>query len=58
MFDRIAASQVDRALARSPAVAILGPRQVGKTTLARAAAAGCSDAVHLDLETAADQAKR
>jgi hypothetical protein len=57
MFKRIAASQIDRALARSPAVAILGPRQVGKTTLARAAAAARYGSIFLDCETAADQAK-
>jgi predicted AAA+ superfamily ATPase len=57
MFDRLAAHHVDRALARSPAVAILGPRQVGKTTLARAAAGAREGAVYLDLETAADQSK-
>ncbi|MFZ9315485.1 MAG: ATP-binding protein [Burkholderiaceae bacterium] len=57
MFKRIAAPQIDRALARSPAVAILGPRQVGKTTLARAAAAARSGSIFLDCETAADQAK-
>jgi predicted AAA+ superfamily ATPase len=57
MFPRIAAPRIDRALARSPAVAILGPRQVGKTTLARAAAAARPSSVFLDLETAADQAK-
>ena len=36
MFDRPQlAAAVARALARSPAVALVGPRQVGKTTLAR-----------------------
>ncbi|MBM3376305.1 MAG: ATP-binding protein [Betaproteobacteria bacterium] len=57
MFKRLAAPQIDRALSRSPAVAILGPRQVGKTTLARAAAAAHSGSIFLDLETATDQAK-
>ncbi|RVT51555.1 ATP-binding protein [Rubrivivax albus] len=37
MLDRpLLAAALDRALARSPAVALVGPRQVGKTTLARA----------------------
>ena len=54
---RLASRRVDRALARSPAVAILGSRQVGKTTLARAAAAARPGSVYLDLETAADQAR-
>lgn len=44
------------ALAESPAVALLGPRQVGKTTLAHAVAAG-RPAVYLDLESEADRAK-
>lgn len=57
MYKRLAASHLDRALARSPAVAILGPRQVGKTTLAREAAASRAGSVFLDLETAADLAK-
>jgi len=57
MFDRIARARLDAALARSPAVAVLGPRQVGKTTLARAAAAARPGAVYLDLETAADLAR-
>lgn len=57
MFTRIATPKINQALARSPAVAILGPRQVGKTTLARAAAAERPGSIFLDLETAADQAK-
>ncbi|MEI7445005.1 MAG: ATP-binding protein [Burkholderiales bacterium] len=57
MFDRLARTTLDAALARSPAVAVLGPRQVGKTTLARAAAAAHPGSVYLDLETAADLAR-
>jgi predicted AAA+ superfamily ATPase len=57
MFARLASERVERALSRSPAVAILGPRQVGKTTLARAAAAARAGSAYLDLETAADQAR-
>jgi len=56
MYERLAALSLDRALARSPAVAILGPRQVGKTTLARKAAAGRAGSVFLDLETVTDLA--
>lgn len=44
------------ALAEAPAVALLGPRQVGKTTLALAAAAS-RPSVYLDLESEADRAK-
>ena len=39
MINRRLAEQVLRALAVFPVTAILGPRQVGKTTLARVAAA-------------------
>ena len=57
MFDRLASPRIARALARSPAVALLGPRQVGKTTLARGAAAARPGSTYLDLETAADLAR-
>lgn len=44
-------------LARFPIVAVLGPRQVGKTTLARLVAADFPGAVsHFDLEDPADLA--
>ena len=43
-------------MAERPAVALLGPRQVGKTTLALDVAAG-RGAVYLDLEAPADRAK-
>jgi uncharacterized protein len=46
---------IDAHLARMPAVVLLGPRQVGKTTLARAIAADRKgDAVYLDMERPAD----
>ena len=56
MISRRVYAEVDNALARQPAVALLGPRQVGKTTLARELAAG-RPSVYLDLEAAADRAK-
>jgi predicted AAA+ superfamily ATPase len=34
LIDRLALVELDIRLARFPAVALLGPRQVGKTTLA------------------------
>ena len=43
-------------LAEAPAVALLGPRQVGKTTLALEVAEA-RPAVYLDLESEADRAK-
>lgn len=45
-----------RALAESPAVCLLGPRQVGKTTLALAVGEKAG-ALYLDLESAQDRAK-
>ncbi len=59
------ATDLPRALLRSaqeqlsfaPAVVLLGPRQVGKTTLARAIAAAHPGAVSLDLQLADDRAK-
>jgi len=44
-------------LARFPAVALLGPRQAGKTTLARHLAAQYPDSQYLDLERPSDLAK-
>ncbi len=40
-----------------PAVALLGPRQVGKTTLAQEEISRNFDTVYLDLETVEDRAK-
>ncbi|MEO0592870.1 MAG: ATP-binding protein [Myxococcota bacterium] len=59
MFDRLLASRVRQRLREFPAVAILGPRQVGKTTLARTLWAGqdASRVDYLDLENPVDLAK-
>ena len=56
MLPRKLAARIEFRLAQSPAVALLGPRQVGKTTLARAIAARHAHAVFLDLERASDRA--
>jgi predicted AAA+ superfamily ATPase len=48
---------LQRLLAEFPAVAILGPRQVGKTTLALELAQSSTDSNYLDLESPADVAK-
>jgi predicted AAA+ superfamily ATPase len=47
---------VQERLAHMPAVALLGPRQVGKTTLAQVVAAG-RKSVYLDLESPVDREK-
>jgi uncharacterized protein len=44
-------------MARAPAVLLLGPRQVGKSTLAQTVAASRPGAVMLDLERASDRAQ-
>ena len=49
LIPRLASDSVSRALARSPVVAIIGPRQCGKTTLARQLVAAES-ANYFDLE--------
>jgi predicted AAA+ superfamily ATPase len=56
MLPRRRLSDVTTALAEAPAVALLGPRQVGKTTLALEIA-GKTPAVYLDLESEADRAR-
>ena len=56
MIGRRLLSALNGALAESPAVALLGPRQVGKTTLALEVAR-TRVAVYLDLESETDRAK-
>ena len=56
MIPRRTFTNVDTALDRQAAVALIGPRQAGKTTLALAVAER-ADALYLDLESAADRAK-
>ena len=58
MIPRLVTSQLKEMISRFPAVGLLGPRQVGKTTLARAIADELADrAVYLDLELPSDRAK-
>ena len=54
MLDRHLHRTVTARLRHAPAVVLLGPRQVGKTTLARAVANSRRHAVYLDLEDPAD----
>jgi predicted AAA+ superfamily ATPase len=56
MIDRHARAVVAHRLTQAPAVVLLGPRQVGKTTLARAIAALHPGAVFLDMERESDRA--
>ena len=56
MLPRRAASQLDAALDRQAAVGLIGPRQVGKTTLALTVAAQ-RPSLYLDLEAGADRAR-
>ena len=56
MIGRRSYQTVLDALRRQAAVALIGPRQVGKTTLAHELAEG-SDALYLDLEAGADRDK-
>ena len=56
MIDRILSADLEDALAQAPAVALLGPRQVGKTTLALEVGQRFN-AHYLDLESEQDRAK-
>ena len=56
MISRQLQAVVARRLTQVPAVALLGPRQVGKTTLALALAASHPGALVLDMERASDRA--
>ena len=56
MIDRSEANQVNELLNDFPAVGLLGPRQIGKTTLALSLVGG-RDSVYLDLESEVDRAK-
>ena len=58
MYQRSALTQIAAALRRSPAVAVLGPRQVGKTTLAKQLAAMTPrESIYLDLQDERDRAR-
>jgi len=56
MLSRRSETQLRDLLAEYPAVALLGPRQVGKTTLALEIARA-EDSVYLDLESPSDRAR-
>ena len=56
MIDRLITEQIEKALRRQAAVGIIGPRQVGKTTLALKIGEA-HDALYLDLEDRDDRNK-
>lgn len=56
MIERQIYAELSQRLAETPAVALLGPRQVGKTTLAQTIAAP-RPSIYLDLESDRDRAK-
>ena len=56
MLERWISDKLEKSIAQVPAVALLGPRQVGKTTLAKAVAKG-RNSLYLDLEALEDQLK-
>ena len=57
MIPRSVAKTIEQVLKRQAAVAIIGPRQVGKPTLARAIADSHPGALYLDLEAREDREK-
>ena len=58
MIERAAKTRLIQLLGQFPAVALLGPRQVGKTTLALSLRAEVDNsALYLDLELPSDRAK-
>jgi predicted AAA+ superfamily ATPase len=56
MLRRSASQSIEKALSRQAAVALIGPRQVGKTTLAHDIA-DSRPSIYLDLENVADRGK-
>ena len=57
MIERRRKRRILQYLDETPAVVLLGPRQVGKTTLARDIAAETPDSLYLDLENPRDAAR-
>ncbi|MGI9250154.1 MAG: ATP-binding protein [Pseudohongiellaceae bacterium] len=56
MLERLITDRLNQDIARVPALALLGARQVGKTTLAKAIAKG-TNSIYLDLEAPEDLVK-
>ncbi len=56
MIDRSITTELNKHIATMPAVALLGARQVGKTTLSKTITVG-RDTIYLDLESPEDLLK-
>jgi predicted AAA+ superfamily ATPase len=56
-YPRRLEGRVKAALERFPATAVLGPRQCGKTSMAKALLGGHRDSIYLDLERPSDRRK-
>lgn len=57
MISRRILPNIEKALVQFPAVALLGPRQAGKTTLARSVGSSHANSLYLDLERPSDLTK-
>lgn len=57
MLERWITKRLEKSISRNPAVALLGARQVGKTTLSKAIIAKDMESIYLDLERPRDRAK-
>jgi uncharacterized protein len=57
MIERLLTPKLREAITDYPAVALLGPRQVGKTTLAQALGDALAGSIYLDLESPRDRQK-
>jgi len=57
MIDRLKSKQLTESLDYFPVVALIGPRQCGKTTLAKQLLASIDRGIYLDLENATDLSK-
>lgn len=57
MIKRIIQKEIEKSLKTFPVVGILGPRQVGKTTLAKEIQKKISSSLYLDLELPSDYNK-
>ena len=57
MYQRILSNKIETKIGKGKAIILIGPRQVGKTTLAKQVLGNIQNSVYLDLEKAKDRAK-